>query len=180
VTQITGARTVGGLPLRRGNPPTTSSTLPHRQLDQQPTDPAIRAALAEFAFALPGVREQPSVVSVEGARALVLDGRGPVRRPEAFFAGTEFAHLHPPPDGSLHLTLPVADAQAAIEAGWAEPHYLVATGQLPPTVVLVYAPRDRAELDVAETLLRASCRFALSATAAGPASLTPSEGVDPR
>ena len=76
--------------------------------------------------------------------------------------GREFAHLHPPPDYSLHLTLPEPRAREAIEAGWAEFHPLVEEGRLSPTVVMVYAPRDAPELAVVSGLVRESYRFALS------------------
>lgn len=42
--------------------------------------------------------------------------------------GTEFAHLHGARDGSLHVTLPAADAADAIEKGWAELHPLARQG----------------------------------------------------
>ncbi|HZD74280.1 MAG TPA: VOC family protein [Actinomycetota bacterium] len=154
---------MASLPSRRGPRPATAGSLPHRQLDQQPTDAAVRDALTERTRQLPGVHQAPSVVSVPGARALVLGHDERVGPPSAFFGDREFAHLHPPPDFSLHLTLPEGLAAAAVAAGWAEPHYLVATGELPATVVMVYAPRDRDELDVVWTLVRASHAFASGA-----------------
>lgn len=149
------------LPRRSGDRPRTSEGIPHQQLDQQPEDDTIRVALAERLYALAGVAEEPSGISVPGARALVLDPGAASGPPDAFLIGREFAHLHPAPDQSLHLALPVERAREAIEAGWAEPHPLVATGQLPPTMVMVYAPRDAAELDVVYGLARESHRFAL-------------------
>jgi hypothetical protein len=74
--------------------------------------------------------------------------------------GQEFAHMHPLPDQSLHITLPERRAREAIRAGWAEFHPLVEGGQLPPTVVMVYAPRDEAELAVVSDLVRESYQFA--------------------
>ena len=53
-------------------------------------------------------------------------------------------------------------AAAAESAGWAEPHYLVETGQAPATVVMLYAPRDLAEQAVVLRLVRASYEFALA------------------
>jgi len=53
------------------------------------------------------------MISVPGALALSLPqdlALGPVA---AFMVGTEFAHLHPVPDYSLHLVLPAAAAEAA-------------------------------------------------------------------
>jgi hypothetical protein len=75
--------------------------------------------------------------------------------------GQEFAHLHPPPDYSLHLTLPEDRAREAIRAGWAEFHPLVEEGRLPPTIVMVYAPRDATELAVVSGLVLESYQFAL-------------------
>ncbi len=168
-----------GLPARRGPRPATTTALPHQQLDQQPDDPVIRMELARRLFALPGVDEAPSGVSVQGARAAVLTDALPTGPRSAFFAGREFAHLHPVPDLSLHLTLPESLARQAIAAGWAEHHYLVATGELPPTVVMVYAPRDRDELEVVWRLVAASYRFATTPAAAPAARATPESEVPP-
>jgi hypothetical protein len=155
------------LPARTGPRPVTTPGLPHAQLDQQPEDPAIPAELARRAFGLPRVAEAPSAVSVPGARALQLSGGARGGPPEAFFAGLagrEFAHLHPAPDHSMHMCLPAALARAACEAGWAEMHPLVASGGLPPTVVMIYAPRNQHDLGIAWRLLRASHRFATGQT----------------
>lgn len=70
--------------------------------------------------------------------------------------GTEFAHLHPPDDGSLHLVLTEDHAQAVIEAGWGEFHPLVELGVMPPTTVMIYGPRDEEELEVVWNIVQAS------------------------
>jgi len=149
------------LPIRQGSRPATTPGLPHQQLDQQPTDPGIRQRLAERIFALPGVSEGPSGISVPGARALLLDRTVAGGPAEAFFVGGEFAHLHPHEDQSLHVCLTPDMAAAACQAGWAEPHPLVVSGELPPTHVLVYAPRNDDELDVVVLLVQAAHSFAL-------------------
>jgi hypothetical protein len=148
------------LPHRSGSRPTTFKGLPHTQLDQQPEDDRLRDKLAQRAFVLSGVSEQPSGISVPGARALVLDAdsaRGPR---EAYLVGREFAHLHPGADHSLHMALPEELAIEACDAGWAEPHPMAAEGSAPATLVMVYAPRDEAELEVVAGLLEASHGFA--------------------
>jgi Family of unknown function (DUF5519) len=145
---------------REGQRPRTTSTNPHTQLDQQPTDSSVREELARRVFALPGVIEQPSGISVPGARALMLAPGEPVGPPEAFLIDREFAHLHPAPDYSLHAMLPLELAQAAIDAGWAEPHPMARRGLIPSTAVMLYAPRDTSEVGVTETLVRASHAFA--------------------
>ena len=145
---------------RSGSRPRTTTTNPQQQLDQQADEEGIREELALRSFALPRVVEEPSGISVPGARAMVLAdaaARGPS---EAFLIGTEFAHLHPAPDLSLHLSLPVEAAAEAIEAGWAELHPWALEGRMAPTRILVYAPRDRDELETVWGLVAASHRFA--------------------
>ncbi|MPZ74750.1 MAG: phospholipase [Nitriliruptorales bacterium] len=152
------------LPVRRGPRPQTTTTNPHTQLDQQPTDPTVRERLAARVFALPGVQERPSMISVPGARALCLDQpKGPR---DAFLVAGEFAHLHPPPDLSLHVVLPPRLVEATIDAGWAEIHPAARRGMIPPNVVMLYAPRDDDDLRVIESLVEASWAYAAGTPAA--------------
>ena len=147
------------LPRRPGSPPTTTATNPHMQLDQQPAGSEQRDLLAAAVFALAGVVERPTLISVPGARALWLaeEATGP---PEAFMIAQEFAHLHPGPDQSLHMMLPPQVAEEAIEAGWAEQHPVARRGLIPANAVMVYAPRNDDERGVVEQLIRASYDFA--------------------
>jgi hypothetical protein len=72
------------LPSRVGDRPRTTPTNPHTQLNQQPVNPRWIDELAHHAFALPGVIDQPSRISVRGARALVPapdEPTGPPERP---------------------------------------------------------------------------------------------------
>jgi hypothetical protein len=151
------------LPIRAGDRPRTTPTNPHTQLDQQPIDLRWIEELARRVFALPGVVEEPSRISVPGARALVLAPDEAAGPPEAFLLDREFAHLHPAPDHSLHAMLPPETVTEAVSAGWAEPHPVARRGLIPPTAVMLYAPRDEAELDVIERLVRASHAFARAA-----------------
>ena len=127
------------LPVRAGVRPRTTPTNPHTQLDQQPADAHVIEELARRIFALPGVVEEPSRISVPGARALVLAPGEPTGPPEAFLIGREFAHLHPAPDHSLHAMLRSEVAEEAVSAGWAEPHPVAVRGLIPPTAVMLYA-----------------------------------------
>jgi len=81
----------------------------------------------------------------------------------AFISGREFAHFHPGPDWSLHVALPQETADLAIERGWAELHLIARTLQLPGSVVMIYAPRDKREAGIVMTLLRTSREFARQA-----------------
>jgi hypothetical protein len=159
------------LPAREGRRPrTTAPAIPHQQIDQQPTDPVVHDGLARRLFALPGVGERLSGISVPGARALWLTGDEAPATRAAFLVDREFAHLHPAPDFSMHLTLPTLQARQAISLGWAEWHPFVAEGRLPPTLVLVFAPRTHDEARIVERLVRSSLRFASDADDAAPRS----------
>src|ERR671937_1958994 len=123
------------LPTRAGDRPRTTPTNPHTQLDQQPSDLRWVEELAARVFALPGVLEQPSRISVPGARALVLAPGEPTGPPEAFLIDREFAHLHPAPDHSLHAMLPIETVSEAVAKGWAEPHPAALRGLIPSNAV---------------------------------------------
>jgi hypothetical protein len=116
----------------------------------------LRAELA----GLPGIVWQPSGISVPGAEALCLSNGSREGPPEAFMIGREFAHLHPAPDYSLHLMVPVEMADQLISAGWAEPHPVVLMGLLPRTAIMVYAPRDDEEVALVARIVAASRAFA--------------------
>ncbi len=153
---------MGPLTERTGPRPSTTSVAPHSQTDQQPADDRyLRTVLAE-ACTWPGVRRAESAISVAGAQALTLSGMSAGPK-EAFFIDREFCHGHAQGDHSLHLTLPVSLAAETEAAGWTEPHFLVLAGQLSPTHVMLYAPRDDEEAAVALTLVRASYEFASGA-----------------
>ncbi|MEM7276087.1 MAG: luciferase family protein [Actinomycetota bacterium] len=150
---------VDDLPVRPGPRPTTTPTNPHTQLDQiAPVN--LQLEIAEFMFALSCVDEGPSQISVPGARAMLLQDSCLAGPPEAFMIDREFCHIHPPSDGSLHLNLPPEVGPVAIEKGWAENHPMARLGIIPTTVVMVYGPRDRTEVDVVKFLVAASHRFA--------------------
>jgi phospholipase/carboxylesterase len=139
---------------RVGPRPDTTTRNPHTQLSQQaPRD--LQERVFTFASTLAGVVVGPSFVSVPGARAFHLpECSGSPRG--CFMVEHEFAHLHPPSDGSLHMMLPPAIVDAVIANGWAERHPLAGKHGLPDNIVMVYGPRDEAELSVVDDLIRAS------------------------
>src|ERR671919_3106772 len=135
------------LPKRSGSRPRTTPTNPHTQLEQNP-QPEMVEELAQRVFALAGVEERPSAISVPGARALWLLEELPTGPQEAFMIGREFAHIHPLPDGSLHAALPPELAEKVIEKGWAEQHPVARMGHISPNVVMIYAPRNAEEIEI--------------------------------
>lgn len=143
------------LPHRTTPRPETFKGMPHSQIGIEP-DPAIDRELRRRAYALPGVLDRPSVISVPGARALWLADDVELLRPESILRGREFAHIHP--DGSLHATLSPERAQEAIETGWAEPHPIAEPLGL-PGLVMLYTPRSPQELDIVVDLVVDSYNF---------------------
>jgi phospholipase/carboxylesterase len=139
---------------RQGPRPRTTPTNPHTQLDQN-APVALQESLFARASALPGVVVGESHVSVPGARAFHLPGcRQPA--PAGFMLEREFAHLHPARDGSLHMVLPPAIVDAVIDNGWAERHPVAGKHGLPSNIVMVYGPRNDAELEIVLALVRAA------------------------
>jgi hypothetical protein len=143
---------------RAGPRPRTTPTNPHTQLTQN-APPDLQEQIFEVASSLPGVVVVPSVVSVPGARAFHLPS-SVSDSSEAFMVEREFAHLHPPSDGSLHMVLAPAVVDAVIENGWAERHPLAGRYGLPANIVMVYGPRDEEEVRIVADLVRASHAFA--------------------
>lgn len=142
------------LPPRAGDRPRTSTTAPHTQLDQTAPE-EMQNLLRDHALSLPGVSRASSGVSVHGAVGFYLND--PPRTPELpELFGQEFGHIHPPYDGSLHLNVPTSVAERLIELGWAEYHFAVKLGWAPPLVVMLYGPRDREELEVAQAIVETS------------------------
>lgn len=147
------------LPARAGPRPSTTTATPHMQLDQQPPA-SFNNELLEFAAWLPGVVLAPSRRAPEHTVGLYMlpdHANGPA---DAFMLSTEFAHVHPAPDFSLHLILPEPLRTKAITAGWAEPHPLAGYPTISNLVVLLFAPRDEQECAVAIELVEASWAYA--------------------
>jgi hypothetical protein len=146
------------LPQRAGPRPQSTAGLPFRQLDQFPPAEMMPRLLA-LCLQLPAVRSRESRLAAADSRALWLDDSASAGPPEAFIDGREFCHLHAPPDGSIHLTLPPGDVDGVVARGWAERHPIHSLG-LHKTLVLVYAPRDAVELHTVSSLVAHSWRFA--------------------
>jgi len=147
------------LPERFGPKPLTTDCAPHEQLDQTPSAD-VYAALKGRAFDFPDVDRRPSAISVPGAEALWLTEVSAHRCAEAFMVGNEFAHVHPPHDGSMHMMLPRDAVEELLGKGWGEPHPMALIGVIPPTAVMVFGPRDDAEVEIIMRIIETSYRFA--------------------
>ena len=141
------------LPHRSGPAPEVIGPAPHGQVSQI-APIMIQEELWQRMRALPSVYMAPTLVSVSHARALFLPdgiGQGPA---EAFQKGREFAHLHPHHDGSLHINLPEGEKDQVEHAGWGVRHPQQNT-------ILVFGPRDQAELEIVWRLVQRSYAYAL-------------------
>jgi len=83
------------------------------------------------------------------------------KNPHAFLIDNEFAHIHNPPTGSMHLTLPDPLRALAMARRWVLPHPLAGKQGITPDNVFAFAPRSEEEVEVAKLLLSASHAYAL-------------------
>ncbi|KAK7511397.1 hypothetical protein IWZ03DRAFT_396213 [Phyllosticta citriasiana] len=150
------------LPLRRGPRPEVRGIAPHRQvLDKMG---ASEGGGIIFDSMLARLRRMAGPEAgnglVEGTSCFEKHGTGLFStRPLTPTCRGEVCHIHAS-DGSLHLTLYPGDAKVVIERGWGERHPLARGGWLtrfvPQHFLMVYAPRDEAEMDVVERIVKAS------------------------
>jgi phospholipase/carboxylesterase len=147
------------LPMRRGMPPRTGSTLPHQQLTQL-TPPALRASMREWMDTqFTDVRTGPSLVSDHVTWAMHLEGKplGPRARTLAPIPGAaEFAHMHI--DGSWHLSLPAEDRWEVLVKGWGTIHPVARFGV---NAILFYSPRNANEFALLKEAVATSYRYAI-------------------
>jgi phospholipase/carboxylesterase len=146
-------------PPRQGPRPAMPEILPHIQVNQWPPAAQVAELIARAAHLQNVVVRQSRMASPDTA-ALALEDEYAVGPVEAFIDLPEFCHLHAPPEGGVHLTLPPAVMGAAIELGWGETHPAAQTGAVSPSLVAVYAPRDERELAAVMALVETSWRFA--------------------
>ena len=149
-------RAHGWLPKRIGSRPKIAGIAPQRQIDQ-PGCPVmyqkLRSSLETLADKHPGpFRIGTSCFEKKG---LALFAREPIN---ATCRG-EICHVHHS-DRSLHMNLHPDDAKVVLENGWGERHPLARGGWLkayvPREFIMVYAPRDPAELEVVCRIIEAA------------------------
>ena len=153
---------------RSGARPRMHRALPHIQLDQLPTEDHLEELLS-VCLRIPCVRTKQSRMAASGCNALYLPDAHALGPSEAFIDGHEFCHLHPMPQGNIHLTLPLFLREQTIRLGWGERHPIAEAGILIALVTL-YAPRDRQELATVFALIVQSCRYAQGIPQVAPAS----------
>ena len=156
------------LPRHGPRPALGRHPIPHRQTNQIPPRhivDAVESAILEIHADYPSSTElRTSVLMKTGVALFVLPaaasaGPGPARG--------ELAHVHASreaADGSLHVILAPRDCAEVIDKGWGERHPCAGAlgGRLlPAEYLMVYAPRDRAEVAVVRGIVEAAVRAAL-------------------
>lgn len=148
---------------RAGPRPRTTPHAPHSQIDQL-APPAERRTLSQALVtriaALTGVAVGGSRRAPPGTIGFHLPDTDCCGRERAFLLGQEFAHVHVADDGALHVILPEPERTAAIAAGWAEPHPFAGMPTVSEDTVMLYAPRDEAEVAILAGLVEIAWRNA--------------------
>lgn len=149
--------TAGFPPRRDGARPRTTPCAPHSQIDQIVPDARTFAlALIARLAAMNDVELAGSRRAPPGTMGCYLRAEACSQNSAAFLLGREFAHVHLEDDCSLHAVLPEPLRTSAIEAGWAEAHPLAGQPTVSPDTVMLYAPRNAAEVAVLADLVEAS------------------------
>jgi hypothetical protein len=144
------------LPERTGPRPKIAGIAPQRQLDQQGCPQMyqiLRTSLENLAVRHPNFfRVDTSCFEKKGLALFARDPINPTCR-------GEICHVHHS-DRSMHMNLHPDDAKVVLEKGWGERHPLARGGWMkayvPREFIMVYAPRDRRELDVVCRIIEAA------------------------
>lgn len=144
------------IPNRRGPRPKIAGIAPQRQLDQPgcaKMNQMLRTSLENLALKHPDTfRIGTSCFEKKG---LALFARNPIN----VTCRGEICHVHDS-DRSMHMSLHPDDAKVVLEKGWGERHPLARGGWMkayvPREFIMVYAPRDRTELDVVCRIIEAA------------------------
>ncbi len=160
-------KTLSKLPKRTGHRPHIAPfAIPHRQTDQH-NDTTLRKAqmgvIEEFLKSSECPLAYKQSFFERHNKALFI--RDSVSGNPTIMAIThaEIGHARPT-DGSMHMILSPSDAQVVITSGWGELHGLAgqtfAPGRaLAPGYMMIYAPRDKRELEVVKQIVKAAIRY---------------------
>lgn len=147
-----------------------SHPVPQRQLEQLPSKD-IREELIDRFKQLGEKAEQKGLVEVKQSlyerqhKAMFVSS---LREQHAVAQQTrgEISHVHAGLDGSVHVSLHPADCKTVMERGWGQRHALSGSDlkpilpvQIPVNYLLIYAPRNRAEVDIVMTIVEAGIQF---------------------
>jgi len=146
-------------PTREGNPPKTSeapknTNIAHRQLNQNNNNPFWNNIVVEVQ-SWPHIIKKHSGVSVEGAVGFYIDPKYASKDNLKFMRATEFGHLHPIRDGSMHVIVPSQVKEELLKAKWAELH------PRDKNLIMLYAPRTKDEYKLVINVLKIAYKNSL-------------------
>ncbi|KAL2067680.1 hypothetical protein VTL71DRAFT_15776 [Oculimacula yallundae] len=162
------------LPVRKGERAVLGGIAPHRQLSQH--SPEIMRQFITNLFSN-AAKQHSDLLHIQKSKyerhhdalfvsSELLASRDSANIPEtAQIARGELGHAHP--DLSVHLYLRPADARRIIEKSWAERHRLAVPKTswiknmyaVSDTYLMIYGPRNDAEMEVLRVILENSIRF---------------------
>ncbi|KAF2636488.1 hypothetical protein P280DRAFT_152362 [Massarina eburnea CBS 473.64] len=144
---------------------------PQRQLEQLPSDEMRKRLIDRFAE-LGRKAQEKELVEVKQSfyerqhSALFVSPRRNWHTVAEQTNG-ELSHVHAGLDGTIHVVLHPKDCKKVLDNGWGQRHAFsgstllqrVPRARLPVNYLLIYAPRDDAELDVALRIVEAAIQF---------------------
>ena len=153
--------TSAGLPVRKGERPKMIMGPLHLQCNAHGNPKYLKQLLDEV-LSWPYIELVTTTPQPIDNVSIRLQAIAATDDPSAFISGTEFARvlLALP---TIILVLPQSCAHWAVVQGWAEPHFLQSFGSFPAGTLVVYTPRNPAELEVCNSLFSesycAACKF---------------------
>ena len=157
------AQIVGGflltLPKRQRPRPVVRGIAPHRQMNQR-SSPQIFSILSASIRSLASIPQNQLGI---GTSCFEKHSTGLFSLSPAFpTCGGEVCHVHAS-DGSMHMTLHPSDVAMVLACEWGERHPLARGGWLsrfvPLNFIMVYAPQNAADVDVAMKIVSAACSW---------------------
>jgi hypothetical protein len=147
-----------GLPARKGGRPRTIIGPLHIQCNQQGERKYLNQ-LVQDVLSWHYIEPTPNSPNHRDRISIRLQATAATNDYSAFIHDTVFAEvlLEAP---TIVMVLPLESAHRAIVKEWAEPHYLQSFELVPAGTVIVYTPRNRAELEVCYSLFFESYYFA--------------------
>ncbi|MBV8968865.1 MAG: hypothetical protein JO331_07365 [Verrucomicrobia bacterium] len=146
-----------GLPERKGPRPSTICGPLHVQCADNQDDRHLRM-LIDDVVSWPGVSVEPLSGSNSNSMSITLAAEFTSDQSSSLISGTEFGRVLVA-SPTVYLALPLICAHYAMIKGWAEPHFSGRFGMMPPGVMVVYVPRNTAEVSVCRQLFWISYHF---------------------
>jgi len=154
------------LPQREGEPPKIGETVPQLQFSDKSPD-NIRLLLSRWVFStLPDVSEEDTRISVHTTRAIWLDEKVEAAHSDAFMpppGGREFCHIHL--DGSIHAVVADEVEDEIVRSNWGKRHPMYESHGVKE--VIVYAPRDKDEVETLKKVILKSYEYATARAISG-------------